>query len=150
MMMIKNQTNFLICSVIVVGLLFEWANKSLISPNTDFLQFYTISSTVRAVLMIYAACIAYWVRGSFLLWLFMAFNLSAILLNILYLAGNYYLIHDLRQIYFAPLYRYLEVIILLWTGPNALSHLYHIVGVIRHRLGFVVARRRIHAKAKVL
>lgn len=149
MMMIKNQINFLICSVIILGLLFEWANKSLISPNTDFFQFYTISSTVRGVLMIYAACIAYWVRGSLLLWLFMAFNLSAILMNIFYLSGNYYLIHDFRQIYFAPSYRYLEVIILLWTGRDALSHLYHIAGVIRHRLRFVVARRRILAKEKI-
>ncbi len=148
MTVIKNQINFLICSVVIVGLLFEWANKSMILPNTDFFQFYTISSTVRAVLMIYAACIAYWVRGSFLLWLFMAFNLSAILMNILYLAGNYYLFNDFRQIYFAPSYRYLEVIILLWTGRDALSHLYHIVGVFWHRLSFVATRRRIHVKAK--
>ena len=78
----------------------------------------------------------------------MAFNLSAILMNILYLAGNYYLINDFRQIYFDPSYRYLEVIILLWTGRDALSHLYHISGVFWHRLSFVATRWRIYTKAK--
>ena len=145
----KNQTDFLIFSVVIVGLLFEWANKSWLMPNTNYIQFYVISSAVRAVLLIYTALVAYFIRGSVLLWLFMFINLCAILLNILYLdSGNYYILRDFRVGYFAPAYRALEVVILLWTIRGALSHLSHIVSVIRHRVAFVAARRRIHAKAK--
>lgn len=148
-MAIRNQTNFLICSVIIIGLLFEWANKSWLMPNTNYIQFYEISSAVRAVLLIYSALIAYYIRGSILLWLFMYVNLCAIFLNILYLnVDNYHILHEFRQDYFAPSYRALEVFILLWTGRNALSHLYHIAGVVWHRLCFVVARWRLHDKAE--
>ena len=149
MMAIKNQTDFLICSVIIVGLLFEWANKSWLMPNTNYIEFYAISSAVRAVLLIYSALVVYFIRGSVLLWLFMFVNLCAILLNILYLdSGNYYILHEYRVGYFAPLYRALEVVILLWTIRGALSHLSHIVSVVRHRVRFVATRRRIYAKAK--
>jgi len=150
--MIKNQTNFLICLVVLVGLLFEWLNKYVISPNTNYIEFYTISSGVRAVLLIFAARVAYSIKGSILLWLFMAFNLCAIFLNILYLGSteNYHMIYEARSTYFAPAYRGLEVLILLWTGRDAGHHLRHIIDVIRHRVSFVVARRRIYAKAKKL
>jgi len=149
-MAIRNQTNFLICSVIIIGLLFEWANKSWLMPNTNYFQFYVTSSAIRAVLLICSALVVYFIRGSILLWLFMFVNLCAIFLNIIYLEpSNYYIFSDFRQGYFAPTYRALEVVILLWTGRNALSHLSHIAGVIWHRLRFVAARWRIYYKAKV-
>ena len=151
-MAIKNQTDFLIFSVIIVGLLFEWANKSWLMPNTNYIQFYVTSSAARAVLLIYTALIVYYIKVSVLLWLFMFINLCAILLNILYLdSSNYYIFNDFRRDYFAPTYRALEVVILLWTIRGALSHLSHlshIVIVIRHRLGFMATRRRIHSEAK--
>ena len=108
-----------------------------------------MSSAIRAVLLIYTALVAYLIRGSVLLWLFMFVNLCAIFLNILYLdSGNYYILRDFRVGYFAPAYLALEVVILLWTIRGALSHLSHIASVIRHRVAFVATRRRIHVKAK--
>lgn len=152
--MIKNQTqnNFLICLVVLVGLLFEWLNKSWLFEHTNYAEFYTISSGVRAVLLIFAARVAYFINGSTLLWLLMFFNLCAIFLNIVYLssAESYYILRDYRREYFAPAYRALEVLILLWTGRDAGIHLHHIVDVIRHRLSFVATRRRVYAKAKKL
>ena len=152
--MIRNQTgnNFLICLVVLVGLLFEWLNKSWLFDHTNYAEFYTTSSGVRAVLLIISVRVAYFVKGSFLLWLFMGFNLCAIFFNILYLGSveNYDIIHDARSTYFAPAYRALEVLILLWMGRDAGHHLCHIIDVVRHRLSFVVARWRIYVKAKKL
>lgn len=152
MTVIKNQTSFLICLVVIVGLLLEWFNKTWLFNNTNYSDFYAISSSIRAVLLILTAMVIYKVKGSFLICLFMLFNLCAIFLNILYIGStdNYNMLHEFRQGYFAPIYRAVEMWILLWTGRDALSHLSHIVSVVFHRLYFVVTRWFIHDKAERL
>ena len=150
MTVIKSQTDFFICLVVIVGLLFEWFNKTWLMDNTNYFEFYVLSSGIRAVLLALSALVIYKVKGSVLLWVFMFFNLCAIFMNIQYTIStqNYYMLHDFRQNYFANLYRLLEALILLWTGRNALSHLPHITCVILHRVRFMVTRGYIHLKAK--
>lgn len=133
-MMLNHQTSksWAAILVVVVGWLLGAATTHLLKPPepvtlNGYLTFYTTCLILRNALFVFSVCLLYMVRGSIAIWVLMGFNLTAIVLNMVYLdPSNYALISDWRVGTFAPAYKAAEIIIILWMSYNVRADLLHI------------------------
>ena len=143
--------SFKVFSVVIIGLLIEVFNSNVLFNALNFKEYHAAVSIIRLPLLVFTVYVIYSVRGSFLLWIFMAFNMSAIFMSLSYLSvDNYYLINPLRREYFSPTYRALECLILIWTAKGTSNHTVNVVNDFWCWIRFVVTRRIIRTESKTL
>ena len=151
MMMLNHQNSksWAAITVVIVGWLLGAATTHLLKPSdpvtlAGYLTFYTTCLILRNALFVFSACLLYTVKGSIAIWVLMGFNLTAIVLNMLYLdPSNYAVISTWRVGSFAPAYKAAEILILIWMSYNVRADLLHIARRVGNSVYSVVTRGRI-------
>tara|TARA_R110000851_G_C12914274_1_gene549588 strand:- start:360 stop:848 length:489 start_codon:yes stop_codon:yes gene_type:complete len=137
--------------VVIVGLLIEAFNSGVLFDALNFAGYHAATSVVRLPLLVFTVYVIYSIKGSFLLWLFMGFNMAAIFMSLSYLnVDNYYLINPFRRECFSPAYRALECLILIRTAKGASNHTANVITDFWCWACFVVSRRILRAKDETL